>query len=185
MKLNRGFFVCILVLAYCAAATAAGQQHAPVAPDARETAAGKLSAELEQGKNILIIDVRSPKEFDAGHVPGAVNIPVEELSKRIAEMKVSKDTTIVTMCEHGGRSSRAALELQKLGYKTTSFCRLDSWKKEGHRLGKAEEKARPTAKVYRFYCQHSCLSYVETTDLAQVSEHCDCAKPYRECMKKG
>jgi len=185
MKMLRWLAFPLLALACAVLVDAAGPQHAPVAPDAQETAAGKLSAELEQGKKILIIDVRLPKEFDAGHVPGAVNIRVEELSKRIAEMKVSKDTTIVTMCEHGGRSSRAALELQKLGYKTTSFCRLDSWKKEGHRLGKAEEKARPTAKVYRFYCQHSCLSYVETTDLAQVSEHCDCAKPYRECMKKG
>jgi rhodanese-related sulfurtransferase len=185
MELNRRFAVCTLVLACCTAAAAARPQHARVAPGAKETAAQKLFEKLDQDTKVLIIDVREPKEYDAGHVPGAVNIPIEDLSKRLAEMKVPKDTTIVTMCEHGGRSSRAALELQKLGYKTSSFCRLDSWRKDGHRLEKAEEKGQPTAKVYRFYCQHSCLTYVETADLDQICEHCDCAKPYQECMKKG
>lgn len=143
MKVNRGIGVCVFGLVLWAVAPAAGQHHAPVAPGARETGAAALSRDLDQGKKILIIDVRAPEEFNAGHIPGAVGIPIEELSKRIAEMKVSKDTTIVTVCDHGGRSSRAALELEKLGYKTSSFCRLDAWKKEGHRLEKAEEKAPP------------------------------------------
>jgi rhodanese-related sulfurtransferase len=163
----------------------AAPQHASIAPRAPETAAKKLFQELGQSQKILILDVREPREYDAGHVPGAINIPLADLSKRLAEMKVPKDTTIVTMCEHGGRSSRAALELQKLGYKTSSFCRLDAWKKEGHRLEKGEQKGPPAAKIYRFNCQHSCLSYVETADLDQVCERCNCAKPYHECMKKG
>ena len=185
MSTRRWMGLLPIFLAGAVMMDAAAQQHAPVAPDAKETAAQKLSEKLDQGKKILILDVRDPKEYDAGHVSGAVNIPIEDLSKRLAEMRVPKDTTIVTMCEHGGRSSRAALELQKLGYKTSSFCRLDSWKKEGHRLEKTEEKPPPTAKVYRFYCQHSCLTYVETADLEQICEHCDCAKPYHACMKKG
>jgi rhodanese-related sulfurtransferase len=174
-----------IFLASAVAMAAAAQHHAPIAAGAPETAAQKLFQELGQGRKILMIDVREPKEFEAGHVSGAINIPLEDLSQRLAEMKVPKDTTIVTMCEHGGRSSRAALELQKLGYKTSSFCRLDSWKKEGHGLEKGEKKSPPTARVYRFYCQHSCLSYVETADLAQICEHCNCSKPYHECMKKG
>ena len=145
MSTRRWMGLLPIFLAGAVMMDAAAQQHAPVAPDAKETAAQKLSEKLDQGKKILILDVRDPKEYDAGHVSGAINIPIEDLSKRLAEMKVSKDTTIVTMSEHGGRSSRAALELQKLGYKTSSFCRLDSWKKEGHRLEKTEEKAPPTA----------------------------------------
>jgi rhodanese-related sulfurtransferase len=185
MKTRSWMSLLPIFLAGAAVMVVAAQQHAPVEPNAQETAAKKLFQELGQGKKILILDVREPKEYDAGHVPGAINIPVEDLSQRIAEMKVPKDTTIVTMCDHGGRSSRAALELQKLGYKTSSFCRIDSWRKEGHRLEKGEETGKPTAKVYRFYCHHSCLSYVETADLIQTCDHCNSGKPFHECMKKG
>ena len=72
-----------------------------------------------------------------------MNIPLDDLARKLEEMKVTKDTTLVTMCEHGGRSSRAALELQKLGYPTASFCTLDSWKKCGYKI---ETRRRQTAR---------------------------------------
>jgi rhodanese-related sulfurtransferase len=177
--------VLFLMATGLAAAQTAQRKHPPVTQGATETSAVELSKELGQGQKVLVIDVRSPEEFATGHIPGATNIPIEELSRRIAEMKVPKDTTIVTMCEHGGRSSRAALELQKLGYKSSSFCKLESWKKEGHKTETGAGKTQKTSKVYRFYCHHSCLSYIETTDLDQVCERCDCGHPYRECMKEG
>jgi len=184
--LRAAKLVAILLFAtIAAAAQPAEKKHAPPAKGAPETSAAELSRELGGGKKVLVIDVRSPKEFESGHVPGAVNIPIEDLSKRIGEMAVPTDTTIVTVCEHGGRSSRAVLELQKLGYKSSSFCKLESWKKEGHKTETGAGKAQKSSKVHRFYCQHSCLSYVETTDLDQICERCDCGKPYRECMKDG
>ncbi|HUU12393.1 MAG TPA: rhodanese-like domain-containing protein [Terriglobia bacterium] len=175
----------LLLTTVSATAQTAERKHAPAAEGATETPAAELSKQLGEGKKVLVIDVRSPEEFESGHIPGATNIPIEDLSERIGEMKVSKDTTIVTVCEHGGRSSRAALELQKLGYKSSSFCKLESWKKEGRKTETGVGKAKKTSKVHRFYCHHSCLSYVETTDLAQVCERCDCGHPYRECMKEG
>ena len=110
------------------------QQHAAVIPGAPETSAQTLKQEMEKKGKRLVIDVRNPQEYAAGHVPGAINIPFEQLQNKIQEMKVPKNTILVTVCEHGGRSSRAALELQKLGYQTSSFCRLDSWKKQGYKL---------------------------------------------------
>lgn len=89
---------------------------------------------MGKNENILVIDVSSRRGFATGHVPGAVNIPADELATRLKKMKVSKDTILVTMCEHGGRSSRAAVELQKLGYHTASYCALDSWKKCGYKM---------------------------------------------------
>lgn len=182
---TAGLVALLLTVTSFAAAQTAERQHAPAAQGATETSAAELSRQMGEGKKVLVIDVRSPEEFASGHIPGATNIPIEELSKRIGEMKVSKDTTIVTICEHGGRSSRAALELQKLGYKSSSFCKLESWKKEGHKTETGGGKEQKTSRVYRFYCHHSCLSYVETTDLDQVCERCDCGHPYRECMKEG
>jgi phage shock protein E len=174
-----------LMVASLATAQTAERKHAPAAQGATETSAAELNKQLGEGQEVLVIDVRSPEEFAGGHIPGATNIPIEDLSKRIGEMKVSKDTTIVTMCEHGGRSSRAALELQKMGYKSSSFCKLESWKKEGHKTETGSGKTEKTSKVYRFYCHHSCLSYVETADLGQVCDHCNCGRPYQECMKEG
>ena len=120
----------------------AAAQHAPVDKSAPETAAARLHEELGQGSKVLVIDVRAPKEFATGHVPGAVNIPSEELGKKIRVMKVPKDTTIVTVCEHGGRSSRAAAELQAMGYKTSSFCRLDGWKEKSYKVETSDAKTK-------------------------------------------
>lgn len=116
-------------------------QHAPVDKNARQTSATRLHQEMAQAGKLLVIDVRTPKEFAAEHVPGAVNIPIEELAKKIREMKVPRDTTIVTMCDHGGRSSRAAVELQKMGYKTSSFCRIDAWKGKGYKTESGQSKS--------------------------------------------
>jgi phage shock protein E len=62
----------------------------------------------------LLIDVRTPEEFDAGHIPGAVNIPVEELGERLNE--VPGETPIVVYCRSGNRSATAAGILARAGY---------------------------------------------------------------------
>jgi rhodanese-related sulfurtransferase len=134
---------CILALISCViffAVPLAAVEHPAVEKGARQTSATRLHEDMAQGGKLLVIDVRTPKEYAAGHAEGAVNVPLEELAKKIHSMDVSKDTTIVTMCEHGGRSSRAALELQKMGYKTTSYCRLDQWKAKGYKMAKGEAK---------------------------------------------
>ena len=159
----------------------AAQQHAPVDKSARQTTAEDLQQALGKSTKILVIDVRGPQEFAAGHIPGAVNIPIDELAKKLAEMKVGKDTTLVTMCEHGGRSSRAAVELQKLGYPTASFCTLESWRKCGYKIETGNAQPRAAAKVYKFICQHYCNADKETDNLDKVCE-CACDRPYRECM---
>jgi rhodanese-related sulfurtransferase len=133
--------ICVgLLLVLPAAATA--QQHAAVDSTAKQTSAEQLQQSLGKNAKILVIDVRSPQEFSAGHIPGSVNIPIDDLAGKLAEMRVSKDTRIVTMCEHGGRSSRAAIELQKLGYSTSSYCTLDSWKKCGYKIETGDGKPR-------------------------------------------
>ncbi len=50
----------------------------------------------------MLIDVREPREFAAGHLPGAVNMPMSELGRRLAELPA--DATAVFMCRSGGRS---------------------------------------------------------------------------------
>lgn len=69
-------------------------------------AARKLVAE-----GALLLDVRTPSEFGGGHVAGAVNVPVDELERRLAE--IPKGREIVVYCRSGARSARAATVLQQ------------------------------------------------------------------------
>ena len=62
-----------------------------------------------------LVDVRTPGEFAAGHIPGAVNIPVQQLDNRLAELQ-PKDAAIVVYCRSGSRSSSAARMLKNAGF---------------------------------------------------------------------
>lgn len=62
-----------------------------------------------------IIDVRSKEEFDEGHLAGAINIDVSEMS--VGKLpEVSKDTSIMVYCRSGGRSSFAKHILETSGF---------------------------------------------------------------------
>jgi rhodanese-related sulfurtransferase len=63
----------------------------------------------------LLVDVRSPAEFAAGHLPGALNIPVHEIEAREAEL-TPRDRPLVLYCRSGNRSARAAAALEKSGH---------------------------------------------------------------------
>jgi phage shock protein E len=63
----------------------------------------------------LVVDVRTPMEFAQGHINGAVNIPVQELSRRLEEFG-AKDRDIVLYCRSGNRSSQARQMLVREGF---------------------------------------------------------------------
>jgi len=82
---------------------------ATVAPTCIEAAA------LRQRTDAVVIDVRSPEEFAAGHVEGAINIPVDALA--LGGGEIPRDAFVVTACgKGGGRSDRAAEQLRAMGY---------------------------------------------------------------------
>ena len=61
-----------------------------------------------------VLDVRSPEEYASGHVPGAVNIPYDQIASRMAE--VPKDKDVVLYCKSGRRAGIAAETLAGQGY---------------------------------------------------------------------
>ena len=65
----------------------------------------------------IILDVRSPQEYDEGHVDGAILIPEYELKKSVNEKLKDKNQAIVVYCASGQRSKKACMELRKKGYK--------------------------------------------------------------------
>jgi rhodanese-related sulfurtransferase len=62
----------------------------------------------------LLLDVRTPPEFAAGHVPGAVNLPVDDLRSRLDELPRNRD--IVTCCQVGQRGYLATRILRQNGF---------------------------------------------------------------------
>lgn len=64
-----------------------------------------------------LVDVRSPREYQIGHVTGSTNLPIDELEKRIAEVAPDKQAPVLVHCQSGGRSAAATQKLQSMGYK--------------------------------------------------------------------
>lgn len=64
----------------------------------------------------FIIDVRTRKEYLEYHLNKSVNIPLSEIREKIEKMQPNKDKKILLYCQTGGRSTKAALILEKLGY---------------------------------------------------------------------
>ena len=71
--------------------------------------------ELLNASTTSLLDVRSPMEFAMEHIPGAKNIPINELSFRLDEIK-ELPKPIIVYCLSGGRSSMAVGILQEAGF---------------------------------------------------------------------
>ncbi len=68
-----------------------------------------------------IIDVRTPAEYAAGHIDGAVNIPFESIGEKIGLLKgIGKDSAILLYCQSGRRSGLAKTTLEQQGYRKVS-----------------------------------------------------------------
>jgi hydroxyacylglutathione hydrolase len=77
-----------------------------------QVTAGEL-ASLLSDEAVQVIDVRGASEWDAGHLPGAPNMPLATLAARVAE--IPRDRPVVVHCQMGGRSAIAASLLRARG----------------------------------------------------------------------
>ncbi len=67
-------------------------------------------------KKVVIIDVRTPSEYNTGHIEEAINIPHDMIAKRIEEVVKEKDTEIHLYCRSGRRAEIAKKTLESMGY---------------------------------------------------------------------
>lgn len=68
---------------------------------------------LKENKNVVVLDVRTRSEYEAGHIPGAKHMPSGEINSRINELEKYKGKPIVVYCASGGRSPIAVRALSK------------------------------------------------------------------------
>lgn len=74
----------------------------------------EAKALIEGKPDMVILDVRTPSEFDDGHIEGAINIPVDYLAGRLDEL--NKDDELLVYCRTGNRSARAVGILDDNGF---------------------------------------------------------------------
>jgi len=82
-----------------------------------------------QPATLTIVDVRDKSEYDQGHIPGAIHIPVTDFAKQLGVLE--KDKRIVVYCNSGGRSYNAYRKLQKLAYPNINEAIFADWKSDG------------------------------------------------------
>jgi rhodanese-related sulfurtransferase len=89
----------------------------------------ELHEVIETGKDYCIIDVRTLDEIEKAPFPKAVHIPLQELSKNVANMP--QDKLVITLCHHGTRSLNACYLLKEKGFDKVVSLRggIDLWSK--------------------------------------------------------
>ena len=81
-----------------------------------EVSAAQVKADLDAGKKFILLDVRSKEEFDAGHLPNAMNVSRGLLEFKIGNAIPDKNANIILYCRTGARSALATQVLNEMGY---------------------------------------------------------------------
>ena len=116
----------ILLLAGCAETTG-GENDATYRQITMSEAVEMMASESDY----IILDVRRPDEFSAGHIPNAVNIPNESIGADEIDVLPDKDRLILVYCRSGNRSKQASEKLVRLGYTNiVEFGGILDWKGE-------------------------------------------------------
>ena len=98
-------------------------QPPPPAKVAMMTQEQLVQHQTQHADHLFVLDVRTPQEFAEGHVPGAVNVPHDQLASRLGE--VPKDKDVVLYCRSGRRSTLAGDVLAANGYTRVSHLEGD------------------------------------------------------------
>jgi len=108
-----------LTLSACAAPAAAVAAPTPTgAPvvEYKKISAADAKARIDSGDALIILDVRTQEEFDAGHIAGAILVPNETILDEQPELLPDLDAEILVYCRSGNRSGQAAMKLIDMGY---------------------------------------------------------------------
>lgn len=120
--------LCSLLLSACSFDKSGGNQGSEKAAgeaasqeeEKMEDAYHKITAEeakkmTEEG-NVVIVDVRTPEEYEEAHVPGAVSVPSETIGDEMPAALPDTDAVLIVYCRTGVRSRQASDKLSSLGY---------------------------------------------------------------------
>jgi rhodanese-related sulfurtransferase len=96
-------------------------------------APGELASRIDRGEPLQILDVRSAREFADGHIPGAMNVPFNQVRARAGDVRGGAETELFVYCGHGPRAYIAASSLRRLGRRRIVFVEghFAQWQQSG------------------------------------------------------
>lgn len=102
------------------------------------TVAEVKAVAIDKKPNIILLDVRDPDEFKAGHIPGAINVSRGKLEFAIWGRIPDRDAVIYVYCLRGPRATLATKALNEMGYKNAvlSGIHFEPWAAAGHPVAK-------------------------------------------------
>lgn len=120
MKRMIPLLISLLLLTGCGGNTADGAYQQITQEDAKE---------MMDTQEVIILDVREQAEYDSGHIPGAVLLPVGTIDETTtAEVIPEKDSKVLVYCRSGNRSKTASAALADLGYTNVyEFGGINTW----------------------------------------------------------
>ena len=91
---------------------------------------------IENSKDCLILDVRSPEEYSQAHIAGSKLIPLNVLGNKLGELSKFKEKEVLVICRSGNRSMSATSMLVKDGFTNAKNVEggIMSWHRQGHPL---------------------------------------------------
>lgn len=106
-------WVLLVIIGVFVAAGVAAKLYVKRGPDVSQA---QLQTWMEQKSDVCILDVRTAREYDSGHIPGAINIGHKEISAHLDELKPHTGKDVVVYCELGVRARMAQTVLAKAGF---------------------------------------------------------------------
>ena len=121
MKRILPLFLLLLLLTGCG-----GTESNSSSEDNYQQISQEEAKEMMDTQDVIILDVREQNEYDSGHIPGAVLLPVGTIDEETAAEEIpEKDSTVLVYCRSGNRSKTASSALAELGY--TKFGGINTW----------------------------------------------------------
>jgi rhodanese-related sulfurtransferase len=138
MSHRPDFWLMTGLLAVVFAASAAPTDGPNPSAGPRSITAEELTEQIQRSQAPLILDVRSRGEYANGHIPGALNIPHDQLPDRLSEIDVAKTEEIVVHCQSGQRARIAEEALIKAGYSNVRDLdgHMNGWMNAGYPIEK-------------------------------------------------
>ena len=118
------FVLSIMLLSSCTSSGGSSNSY-------RQISMGEAVKMMKDEKNYIILDVRTPEEYLEGHIPGAINVPNEEIGTAEISELPDKSQLILVYCRSGRRSKEASKKLLGLGYTNiVEFGGINDWNGE-------------------------------------------------------
>src|SRR2546423_1149457 len=103
------------------------------AADAKNISIDEAARLLKSDTNIVVLDVRTPREFEAGHIKGATNINFNDRDFARRVEALDKNKTYIIHCAAGGRSGKACQQIKTMDFKNMLHMNdgFNAWKEAG------------------------------------------------------